>query len=139
MREGAFDESKEEENGEFYLFLVFAELLQKHYTCLIKCLKEMNLQVCLENVCFIKVIWHYDTLHLHLSILNSYRNGVNPHLRGANWKAFARHNALELGDVCVFELTKRSPEIMLKVTIYRVVEDANADKSQGEYVRRKLL
>ncbi|XP_058191016.1 B3 domain-containing transcription factor VRN1-like isoform X1 [Rhododendron vialii] len=39
------------------------------------------------------------------------------------WPEFVRDNVLEEGDVCVFELIK-TEEIVLKVTIFRLVEDA---------------
>lgn len=39
------------------------------------------------------------------------------------WPEFVRDNKLEEGDVCVFELVKVE-DIVLRVTIFRVVEDA---------------
>lgn len=38
------------------------------------------------------------------------------------WPEFVRDNLLEEGDVCIFELIKME-EIVLKVTIFRIVED----------------
>ena len=40
------------------------------------------------------------------------------------WPEFVRDNMLDEGDVCVFELIKMG-EIVLKVTIFHVVEDAD--------------
>ncbi|XVE82718.1 hypothetical protein DITRI_Ditri16bG0028500 [Diplodiscus trichospermus] len=47
------------------------------------------------------------------------------------WRPFMQENKLEAGDVCVFELIKRT-EILLKVVIYRVNEDSNRGSSSGE-------
>ncbi|XVE82716.1 hypothetical protein DITRI_Ditri16bG0028300 [Diplodiscus trichospermus] len=56
------------------------------------------------------------------------------------WSRFVLDNNLEVGDVCVFELTKAT-ETLLKVTIYKnqAIEDANlglspADKSKEDRV-----
>ncbi|GMI68861.1 REPRODUCTIVE MERISTEM 39, REDUCED VERNALIZATION RESPONSE 1 [Hibiscus trionum] len=40
------------------------------------------------------------------------------------WQAFVEDNHLGVGDMCVFELIKH-PEILMKVTIYHVVENAS--------------
>ncbi|XVF61907.1 hypothetical protein PTKIN_Ptkin08bG0172400 [Pterospermum kingtungense] len=55
---------------------------------------------------------------------------VRPKIKKANaymyggWRAFAEANNLVVGDMCVFELIKH-PEILLKVVIYPVVENAS--------------
>ncbi|OMP07070.1 hypothetical protein COLO4_07656 [Corchorus olitorius] len=47
------------------------------------------------------------------------KNTVQHLIQGVNWEAFAKDNALQVGDVCVFELTEiMRPQIMLKVSIY---------------------
>ncbi|XVF15646.1 hypothetical protein REPUB_Repub09cG0172400 [Reevesia pubescens] len=47
----------------------------------------------------------------------------NAQLHGG-WRAFAEDNKLDVGDICVFELIKH-PEILMKVVIYPVVENAS--------------
>ncbi|MBA0562498.1 hypothetical protein Golob_007537, partial [Gossypium lobatum] len=46
------------------------------------------------------------------------------------WRQFMLDNNLEAGDVCVFELISQA-EIMLKVTIYRVRQDASCSSPLG--------
>lgn len=40
---------------------------------------------------------------------------------GQGWYIFVRDNNLEEGDVCVFELIKGTPVILLEVSIFRVI------------------
>ncbi|KAF2318763.1 hypothetical protein GH714_010529 [Hevea brasiliensis] len=53
------------------------------------------------------------------------------------WREFARENHLEVGDVCVFELTNRI-EIILKVVIFQHIKDANSSPSLGNNKQLKL-
>ncbi|KAM3682828.1 hypothetical protein ACJW31_12G100700 [Castanea mollissima] len=43
---------------------------------------------------------------------------------GMGWAAFSRDNYLEEGDVCVFEVIKTSPTILMRVSIFRVQDYA---------------
>ncbi|XP_058007704.1 B3 domain-containing transcription factor VRN1 isoform X1 [Hevea brasiliensis] len=45
-------------------------------------------------------------------------SGKGPAVLSAGWRVFSRENALEVGDVCVFELIKRN---VLNVSIFRCV------------------
>ena len=38
---------------------------------------------------------------------------------GMGWAAFSRDNYLEEGDVCVFEMIKASPTVLMRVSIFR--------------------
>lgn len=49
------------------------------------------------------------------------------------WKEFVKANDLKVGDICVFELLKKS-ENSLRVFIVRAADDANHHKSQGNYL-----
>ncbi|KAI4299743.1 hypothetical protein L6164_033172 [Bauhinia variegata] len=63
-------------------------------------------------------------------------NGRRPKFELSNgWKAFARANNLNLGDVCVFELINKT-EIAFRVSIFRDSDSLNHRFSQGNF---KLL
>ena len=52
------------------------------------------------------------------------------------WSIFRRENNLEVGDVCVFELTKGN-EISFKVSIFRIADEADNNMSIGEEKKKK--
>ncbi|KAK9012983.1 hypothetical protein V6N11_041010 [Hibiscus sabdariffa] len=54
---------------------------------------------------------------------NAESKNLQPVLYGG-WQAFVEDNHLGVGDICVFELIKH-PEILMKVVIYLVVENAS--------------
>lgn len=41
---------------------------------------------------------------------------------GKGWRQFSAYNNLQVGDVCVFELTKKGNDIVLRVWIYRAAD-----------------
>lgn len=59
-------------------------------------------------------------------------NGRKPKFELSNgWKAFARANNLNLGDVCIFELIHKT-EIAFRVSIFRDSDSLNHRSSQGK-------
>ncbi|KAB1204818.1 B3 domain-containing transcription factor VRN1 [Morella rubra] len=55
------------------------------------------------------------------------------------WRAFARDNKLEEGDVCIFEFIKLGIEMSLEVLIFRVTEGENSTASPGRKYFQLLM